>query len=94
MQYASFMLRLQWTQNDNCPAWVVSIQSTKTGKLRRFSNLDAFIHFLVEEFSDSTQTLGAMSTTLPEEDLQTSGSPDADTASVECLKKEGSQRFN
>ena len=51
-RYASFMLRLQWTQNDDCPTWVVSMQSTKTGELRWFPNLDALILFLRDEFGN------------------------------------------
>ena len=51
-RYASFMLRLQQAQNDNRPTWLVSIQSTKTGNLRRFPSLDALITFLRDEFGE------------------------------------------
>ena len=50
IRYASFMLRLQWTQNDDCPTWIVSMQSTKTGELRWFPSLEALIQFLRDEF--------------------------------------------
>lgn len=52
IRYASFMLRLQWIQNDDHPAWVVSMQSTKTGELRWFPNLNALVQFLWDEFGD------------------------------------------
>jgi hypothetical protein len=55
IRYASFMLRLQWTQNDDCPTWIVSMQSTKTGELRWFPNLDALILFLRDEFGGCEQ---------------------------------------
>lgn len=51
-RYASFMLRLQWAKNDELPTWVVSMQSTKTGELRWFPNLDALIAFLRDEFGE------------------------------------------
>lgn len=50
IRYASFMLRLQWTQNDDHPTWLVSMQSTKTGELRWFPNLEALVQFLRDEF--------------------------------------------
>ncbi len=50
-RYASYMLRLQWMQNDDCPTWVVSMQSTKTGETRWFSDLDALYQFLRIEFA-------------------------------------------
>ena len=56
IRYASFMLRLQWTQNDGRPTWVVSMQSTKTGELRWFPNLDALIQFLRDEFDNCEET--------------------------------------
>jgi hypothetical protein len=46
------MLRLQQAQNDNRRTWLVSIQSTKTGNLHRFPNLDALITFLRDEFGE------------------------------------------
>jgi hypothetical protein len=51
-RYASFMLRLQWMQNDDHPAWVASTQSTTTGELRWFPNLDALVQFIRDEFDD------------------------------------------
>jgi len=72
IRYASFMLRLQWTQNNDCPTWVVSMQSTKTGELRWFPNLDALFQFLQGEFGNSAQTKESLSITLPEIDHQTS----------------------
>lgn len=50
IRYASFMLRLQWTQNDDRPTWLVSMQSTKTGELRWFPSLEALIQFLRDEY--------------------------------------------
>lgn len=50
--YASFLLRLQWIQNKDKPTWVVSMQSSKTGELHRFPNLDTFVQFLRSEFKD------------------------------------------
>jgi hypothetical protein len=66
IRYASFMLRLQWMENDDHPAWVVSMQSTKTGELRWFSNLDALVQFLQGEFGNCAPTKEALSTALPE----------------------------
>jgi hypothetical protein len=73
LQYISFMLRLQWAQNDGCPTWVVSMQSTKTGELRWFPSLDALIQFLLDEFGDCGETISsatrtAETVTLPEKD--------------------------
>ncbi|MCA9957591.1 MAG: hypothetical protein H6665_16015 [Ardenticatenaceae bacterium] len=73
MQYISFMLRLQWAQNDGCPTWVVSIQSTMTGELHRFPSLDALIQFLLDEFGDYGETKSlapqaAETVTLPEKE--------------------------
>ena len=59
-RYASFLLRLQRAQNENCPIWLTCIQSTKTGELRWFPTLEAFIQFLHEEFE--TQDLGRSNT--------------------------------
>jgi hypothetical protein len=50
------MLRLQWAQNDDQPTWVVSMQSTKTGALRWFPNLEALIQYLRDEFGDCEAT--------------------------------------
>lgn len=50
--YASFMLRLQQAQSDNHPTWLISIQSTKTGKLQWFPSLDALVTFLRDEFGE------------------------------------------
>ncbi len=51
-RYASFMLRFQWAKNDKQPTWLISMQSTKTGQLRWFPNLEALIAFLREEFAE------------------------------------------
>lgn len=51
-RYASFLLRLQWMKNGQQPTWIVSMQSTKTGTLRWFPNLEALITFLREEFGE------------------------------------------
>ena len=48
--YASYMLRLQRVRSEDHPTWIVSMQSTKTGELRRFPNLEGLITFLKEEF--------------------------------------------
>jgi hypothetical protein len=50
--YASFMLRLHWVQNGERFAWVASTQSTRTGELRWFPNLEAFVRFIRDEFRD------------------------------------------
>jgi hypothetical protein len=50
--YASFMLRLLQVKNNDCPTWVISTQSTKTGELRWFPNLEALVQFLWKEFGD------------------------------------------
>ncbi len=78
IRYASFMLRMQLIQNDDHPAWVVSMQSTKTGELRRFPNLDALVQFLQGEFGNCAPTKEALSTALPEIDCQTSESLESD----------------
>jgi hypothetical protein len=44
------MLRLQLVQSNRQPFWVVSIQSTRTGELRWFSNLDALVQHLYTEY--------------------------------------------
>lgn len=67
-QYASFLLRLQWMQNDGCPTWVASIQSTQTGELRRFSGIDALIQFLQAEFNKDDK--------MPEVESYASASPE------------------
>lgn len=51
-RYASFMLRLQWLQNDDHPAWVASMQSSATNELRWFPNVDALVQFIRDEFDD------------------------------------------
>ncbi len=51
-RYASYMLRLQWTYNDDQPTWLVSMQSTETGELCWFPNLDALVQFLGDEFGN------------------------------------------
>lgn len=50
IRYVSFLLRLQWTESDSYPAWIVSMQSTKTGELHWFPNLEAVIQFLRDEY--------------------------------------------
>lgn len=69
-RYVSFLLRLQWTQSDNHPTWVISMQSTKTGELHRFLNLDALIQFLQDEFGGYEELKGVQSIVLPETDHQ------------------------
>ena len=87
-RYTSFLLRLQWTQNDNHPTWVASIQSTKTGELRRFPDLEALVQFLRDEFGecegakdpgqpaapDASATQSAKPAAPPEQDHQRPGS--------------------
>jgi hypothetical protein len=51
-RYTSYLLRLQLAQNDDRPTWLASIQSTQTGELRWFSNVDALIQFFHEEFGN------------------------------------------
>ena len=48
--YASYLLRFWQVQNDKHAVWVVSVQSTATGGLRRFPNVEALIEFLRSEF--------------------------------------------
>ena len=79
IDYASFMLRLQWMENDDHPAWVVSMQSTKTGELRWFSNLDGLIQFLQKEFGCAPINV-SLSMTLPEIDDQPVESLETDIA--------------
>jgi hypothetical protein len=67
-RYASFLLRLQWTQNNNGPAWLASIQSTRTGETRWFPNLDALVQFLREEFEECQPM---QNTALPEKEDDT-----------------------
>jgi hypothetical protein len=50
--YASYMLRLQLQQNGDHSVWVASLESTKTGELRWFPNIDELIQSLREEFGD------------------------------------------
>lgn len=44
--YLSYMLRLKLTQSDDRPAWVASLQSTNTGEVRWFSDIEALLQFL------------------------------------------------
>jgi hypothetical protein len=44
--YASYLLRLWFTQRANGCAWIASIQSTATGELHRFPDLDTLVQFL------------------------------------------------
>ncbi len=69
--YNSYMLRLHWAQNSDHPTWVASIQSTKTGELRWFPNVDALIQFLQEEFGNYEQTQNAKTVTSLEKNDQT-----------------------
>lgn len=70
IRYASFMLRLQWTQSDDHPTWMISMQSTKTGELRWFPNLNALIKFLQDEFGGYEELKVFQSIVLPETDHQ------------------------
>jgi hypothetical protein len=72
-RYASFLLRLQWTQNDSRPTWLVSMQSTKTGELHWFPNLDGLIEFLRDEFDNCKQEPNSKTAALPKKDDHTSG---------------------
>jgi hypothetical protein len=72
--YASFMLRLQQAQSDNHPTWLISIQSTKTGNLRRFPSLDALIAFLRDEFGEQGKNDKSTKTELNYEQSTTSPS--------------------
>lgn len=62
------MLRLQWTQTDNQPTWVASVQSVQSGELRWFPSLDALVQFLQEEFGCPEQAQNMQSATLPGKD--------------------------
>ena len=57
--YASYLLRFQRVQRDDGRAWMASVQSTATGELRRFANLEALVHFLRDEFGECAQTRDA-----------------------------------
>lgn len=70
IRYASFMLRLQWTQSDDHPTWVISVQSTKTGETRWFPSLDALIHYLQDEFGSYEELKSLQSIMLPRTDHQ------------------------
>ncbi len=50
IRYASYLLRLQWTQNGEHPTWISCMQSTKTGEQHWFPNLEALVQFLCNEF--------------------------------------------
>jgi hypothetical protein len=63
--YTSYMLRLHWAQNADHPTWVASIQSTKTGELRWFPNVDALILFLRDEFCTSNEDGKIHTTDIP-----------------------------
>ena len=78
IHYASFMLRLQWVQNDDCSMWVASMHSAQTGKRIWFPNIEALIQFLQEEFGNREQTKEALSIRLPEIDAQPLESLDTD----------------
>ncbi len=53
--YSSFLLRLQPAQDADRPTWLVSLQSTKTGQLRWFPNLDALLEHLRSEFGSQPE---------------------------------------
>jgi hypothetical protein len=46
------MLRFQQVNTEAKQSWVVSTQSTKSGELRYYSNLDELIQFLQMEFEN------------------------------------------
>ncbi len=82
-RYASFMLRLQRSENNAGSIWVSSIQSMKTGELRWFPNLEALITFLRGEFAEGEEDAeivrqeaqGRGNTEKNEKDNQAPGSP-------------------
>ncbi len=51
-RYASYMLRFQQVNTEAKQSWVVSTQSTKSGELRYYPNLDELIQFLQIEFEN------------------------------------------
>ncbi len=57
--YASYLVRFQCIQAANDCTWIASTQSTATGELRRFANLDALVQFLQDEFQECLRTKGA-----------------------------------
>lgn len=67
--YASYLLRLQRVQADVGCAWIISTQSTATGELRQFANLEALLCFLREEFGGCERVKDVSPPALP-------GSPD------------------
>jgi hypothetical protein len=51
-RYTSYLLRLQWVQNDGQPIWIASMQCTKTGELCQFPNIETLVQFLREEYGE------------------------------------------
>lgn len=70
IRYASFMLRLQLTQNDDSPLWIVSMESTKTGELRWFPNLEGAIQFLRDEYGNCNLVSDTVQTFLPDTEIE------------------------
>lgn len=83
IRYASYMLRLQLTQNADCPIWIVSMESTKTGEMRWFPNLDVFIQFMQGEFGNNAQAKELLSIIFPEIAYQTSENLETDIGANE-----------
>jgi hypothetical protein len=50
--YVSFLLRMQWMDNNQQPTWLISMQKAGTGDLRWFPNLDTLIQFLLNEYGE------------------------------------------
>jgi hypothetical protein len=50
--YASYLLRFRCVRRDDRRTWIASIQSTATGEVSGFPNLDALVQFLRDEFGD------------------------------------------
>jgi hypothetical protein len=54
--YASYLLRFHRVQGVSGFVWTASVQSTASGELRRFANLEALVEFLLGEFGEGEGT--------------------------------------
>ncbi len=54
--YASYLIRMRSVQKQDRHVWVVSMQSTATGELRAFPNVEALVVFLLTEFGEGDQS--------------------------------------
>jgi hypothetical protein len=61
--YVSYLLRFRCVWRGDARIWTASVQSTATGDLRQFPDLEALLQFLRDEFAGEAGTQGSSSDT-------------------------------